>query len=197
RKQSIAGYVAVGATAAKAADPNHLLTYSMVGGIYGEADAHYTCEDAKTIVARCAAAGAKLNFWSINNYGLTRVDTELRSVAYGIGKHKAESGLPVMTSETGLSSTDGGPAQAGRQAPALASLMWESLLSGAIGTHIFTWNDRSQYSLNYFSRERGFGIVNENRTIKVPVYSNVAKMFRQMENIRIEQLLGGSTNPPP
>jgi hypothetical protein len=197
RKQSIADYVAVGAAAAKAGDTNHLLTYSMIGGIFGEADAHYTCEDAKVIVARCAEAGAKLDFWSINNYALTRVDTELRSVAFGIGKHKAESGLPVMVSETGLSSTDGEPDQAGRQSTALTSLMWESLLSGAIGTHIFTWNDRSQYSLNYFYRERGFGIVNENRTIKVPVYSNVLEMFRQMENIRIEQLLGGSTNPPP
>src|SRR5437762_13390455 len=78
----------------KAADPNHLLTYSMIGGIFGEADAHYTCEDAKVIVARCAEAGAPLRFWSINNYALTRVDTELRSVAFGIGKHKAESGLP-------------------------------------------------------------------------------------------------------
>jgi hypothetical protein len=197
RKQSIASYVAVGAAAAKAADPNHLLTYSMIGGIFGEADAHYTCEDAKSIVARCADAGAPLSFWSINNYALTSAYVELRSVAFGIGKHKAESGLPVMVSETGLSSTDGLPDQAGRQAPALASLMWESLLSGAIGAHIFTWNDRSQYSLNYFYRERGFGVVNENRTIKVPVYSNVAKMFRQMENIQVEHLLGGSANPPP
>src|SRR5881396_2605949 len=197
RKQSIGGYVAVGAAAARAADPNHLLTYSMIGGLFGEADAHYTCEDAKVIVAQCAAAGVPLNFWSINNYALTRLDTELRSVAFGIGKHKAESGLPVMVSETGLSSTDGEPDQAGRQAPALASLMWEGLLSGAIGTHIFTWNDRSLYSLNYNNRERGFGIVNENRTIKVPVYSNIVKMFRQMENIQIEHLLAGSTNPPP
>ena len=146
RKESIGNYVAIGAAAAKANDPNHLLTYSMIGGIFGEADAHYTCEDARTIVARCAAADAPLNFWSINNYAITASGTELRSVAYGIGKQKAESGLPVMVSETGLSSTDtnGGPEQGSRQAPALASLMWESLLSGAIGSHIFTWNDRSQ-----------------------------------------------------
>jgi hypothetical protein len=71
RKESIGNYVAIGAAAAKANDPNHLLTYSMIGGIFGEADAHYTCEDARTIVARCAAADAPLNFWSINNYAIT------------------------------------------------------------------------------------------------------------------------------
>jgi len=66
RKKSIGDYVAVGAAAARAADPNHLLTYSMVGGIFSGNDSLNTCEDAKTIVARCAAAGAPLQFWSIN-----------------------------------------------------------------------------------------------------------------------------------
>src|SRR5262249_45059331 len=67
RKKSIGDYVAVGAQAAKLSDPNHLRTYSMVGGLFGEQDVFYTCEDARTIVQRCAGAGAPLHFWSINN----------------------------------------------------------------------------------------------------------------------------------
>jgi len=200
RKQSIGDYVAVGAVAAKQADPNHLITYSMVGGIFSGRDANNTCEDAKTIVARCAAAGAPLDFWSINNYAWAAVGNEMRSADFGISKLQAESGLPVMISETGHSSTEtlpGFEGASGRQAKALPSTMWESLLSGAIGVHFFHWSDRRQYTPNYFYRERGFGIVDENRSIKVPVYSNMVAMFRQMENARVDRLLGGSTKPPP
>src|SRR5258705_4548303 len=173
RKASIGQYVAVGALAAKRADPNHLRTYSMVGGLFGEADIHYTCEDAKTIVASCAAAGAPLHFWSINNYATTGLKTELRSADFGIAKHQAASGLPVMVSETGHSSTDNltdGAAE--RQAAAVPTQMWEALMSGAIGTHIFTWNDRDLFSGDYFPREKGFGIVHQNRLIKDAVYWN-------------------------
>lgn len=46
RKQSIGDFVALGAVAAKANDTNHLITYSMVGGIYSGFDANNTCEDA-------------------------------------------------------------------------------------------------------------------------------------------------------
>src|SRR5882672_3124648 len=91
RKKSIGEYVALGANAAKRSDPNHLRTYSMVGGLFGEADVHYTCEDAKTIVASCAAAGAPLHFWSINNYAIAGLKSELRSADFGIAKHQAAS----------------------------------------------------------------------------------------------------------
>ena len=47
--------------------------------------------------------------------------------------------------------------------------MWESLLCGAIGVHFFTWNDRSLFTQGYFYRERGFGIVEENRLPKPSV----------------------------
>jgi beta-galactosidase GanA len=96
RKQSVGDYVALGAQAAKTADPNHLCTYSMVGGLFGEADIFYTCEDARTIVERCRRAGFPLDFWSINNYAIATLATELHSVDYGIAKHKAASGLPSL-----------------------------------------------------------------------------------------------------
>jgi hypothetical protein len=206
RKQSIANFVSLGALAAKQADPNHLRTYSMVGGLFNGADANYTCEDARAIVSACGAAGAPLDFWSINNYAWTWIGSEMRSVAFGIQKYQAESGLPVMVSETGHSSTEDlfdydsriGVSYAGaRQPKALPSSIWESLLSGAIGVHLFTWNDRSLFTTNYFYRERGFGIVEESRKLKHPVYDNVAAMFRQMQNMQLDKLLGGSANPPP
>jgi hypothetical protein len=75
--------------------------------------------------------------------------------------------------------------------------MWESLLCGAIGVHFFTWNDRSLFTQAHFYRERGFGIVEENRLPNPAVYDNMVAMFRQLDNIRVEQLLGGSANPPP
>jgi hypothetical protein len=106
RQQSIGNFIASGALTARTFDTNHLLTYSMVGGIFNGNDANHTCEDAKTIVNRCAEAGAPLDFWSINNYAWASFGSELRSADYGIAKYQAQSGLPVMISETGHSSTE-------------------------------------------------------------------------------------------
>ncbi len=198
RKASIGEYVALGARACKLGDPNHLRTYSMVGGLFGEADIHFTCEDAKTIVASCATAGAPLDFWAINNYAIASLVNELRSADFGIAKHQAASGLPVMISETGHTSTENlYEGASARQAAALPGQMWEALISGAIGTHIFTWNDRDLFSGENFPREKGFGIVHQSRLVKDPVYWNVAEMFRRMEQLNISRLLGGSTNPAP
>jgi len=206
RKQSIGSFVALGAQAARQADPNHLCTYSMVGGIFSGDDANYTCEDARTIVTCCAAAGAPLDFWSLNNYGWALLGSEMRSAAFGVEKYQTESGLPIMISETGYSSTEdlfdydkatGYSYSGARQPKALPSTLWEAFLCGAIGVHFFTWNDRTLFTQGYFYRERGFGIVQINRLPKPKVYDNMVAMFRQMDNIRLEQLLGGSTNPPP
>jgi hypothetical protein len=126
-------------------------------------------------------------FWSINNYAHAAVDDDLRSADYGIGKYQQQAGLPVMISETGHSSTEDLPGYEGaaeRQPKALPSQVWESLLSGAIGTHIFHWSDRSQFTRGYFLRERGFGIVEQTRRIKSPVFDNVLAMFRRMEDVR-------------
>jgi hypothetical protein len=198
RKKSIGDYVALAARTAKLSDPNHLRTYSMVGGLFGEADIFYTCEDARTIVKSCADVGAPLDFWSINNYAIATIDTELRSVDYGISKHRAASGLPVLITETGHTSTETEYADAsGRQAAALPSEVWASLMSGSIGVHIFTWNERDLFSGNNFPREKGFGIVTQTREPKVPAYQNVANTFRVMEQIHLERLLGDSVSPAP
>ena len=199
RKKSIGEFVALGASAAASADPRHLRTYSMVGGVYNGNDANYTAEDARTIVEECRRAGADLHFWSINNYAQAEVGSDLRSGDYGVAKYQAQSGLPVLISETGHSSTEDSfdPDSGQRQAKAVPSQIWESLISGVIGTHIFHWNDRGQFTRGYFERERGFGIVNPDRTIKSPVYENVVAMFRRMQAIKMDNLLGGSSNPPP
>ncbi len=196
RKKSIGDYVALGAVACQKADPNHLRTYSMVGGSFTSLDAFYTCEDAKTIVARCADAGAPLQFWSINNYAGATIGDEFRSADFGIRKYQAQSGLPVMVSETGHSSTENFPPTAApRQGKANPSQMWEALTSGAIGMHVFTWNDRDVFS-GFFVREKGFGIVNQTRIVKDPVYQLTVEAFRRMENINANRLFGGSSNAP-
>lgn len=106
RKRSLGDYVALGVRAARAADPNHLLTYSMIGGLFGDADAYYTCEDGRTIVQTCKEAGAPLDFWSINNYAIASLASELRAGDFGIAKHQLDTGLPVLLSETGHTSTE-------------------------------------------------------------------------------------------
>jgi len=197
REHSIGEYVAVGAVAAKRADPNHLRTYSMVGGIFGETDANYTCEDGRTIVERCRVAGAPLDFWSINNYASATFGTDLRSGDYGIARHQADTGLPVLVSETGHTDTEtlwDGPRE--RQARAIPGQMWEALMSGAIGTHVFTWNDRPKFA-DYFMRERGFGFVHQDRRPKQPAFDNLREMFRRMEQLNVDRLFGGSSDPPP
>ncbi|MFO1459757.1 MAG: beta-galactosidase [Verrucomicrobiota bacterium] len=197
RKRSIANYVAVGARSAREHDPNHLLTYSMIGGLFGDSDNYYTCEDGRTIVQACREAGVPLDFWSINNYAIAGLDSELRIGDYGIAKHQAETGLPVMLSETGHTSTEDLHAGAAvRQAAALPTQLWESVLSGAMGVHIFTWNDRDFFSGDYFPRERGFGIVEQGRRAKVPAFDNCQRVFERMDELDVANLLGGSVNPP-
>ncbi|MEW6157104.1 MAG: beta-galactosidase [Verrucomicrobiota bacterium] len=198
RQKSIGDFVALGAVEARKADPNHLITYSMVGGIFSGNDANHTCEDAKTIVTQCVRAGAPLDFWSINNYAWSSVGNDLRSADFGIGKYQEVTGLPIMISETGHSSTENLFEGAGpRQAKALPGQMWEALLSGAIGVHFFHWSDRNLYTERYFLREKGFGIVHQSRLPKIPVYAMMAEMFRRMQQLQLDHLLGGSQNPKP
>jgi hypothetical protein len=197
RKHSIGELVAVGAVAARRADTNHLLTYSMIGGIFSGDDNKYTCEDEKVIVQHCAAAGAPLDFWSVNNYAYTAQGAEMRSADFGIAKYQERLGIPVLVTETGHSSTDDlYPEAQVRHAKALPTQLWEALMSGAMGVHVFTWNDRHVFGATFFPRERGFGIVNQDRTPKSPVYWNVLETFRRMENLKLEDLLAASRNPP-
>jgi Beta-galactosidase len=196
RKQSIGDFIALGAKAVKQADPNHLITYSMVGGIFNGTESNNTYEDGPTIVERCAKAGYPLDFWSINNYAWALTGSELRSGDFGVTKYQEQLGLPVMLSETGFSSTENLFAGASvRQPKVLPGELWEALLSGAIGVHLFHWSDRDAFAGD-FAREAGFGIVSQKRLPKPDVYQNTASMFRRMAEIRIENLLGGSRSPP-
>ncbi len=191
RKHSIGSFVALGAVAARQADTNHLISYSMVGGIYNGFDANNTCEDAETIVEECQTAGAPLDFWAINNYAWALEGNELRSAQFGITKYQDQSGLPVLVTETGHSSTeDLFPGAAERQPDALPGQVWEAIMAGAIGVHIFTWNDRPMPQ----TREQGFGVVGTNRIVK-PVYWNILETFRRMEQVNVDSLFGGSSNP--
>lgn len=203
RKESIAQFLALGAQAAKQADPNHLISYSMVGGIFNGRDANFTGEDDRAIVQACREIGAPLDFWSINNYAWAWLGSELRSGDYGVSKYKERIGLPILISETGHSSTENlfdtanvPKKSSERQPEAIVSQIWESLMSGAAGVHIFHWNDRNGFTQDYFLRERGFGIVTEARLPK-EAYHLVLDAYRQMHNIRVEHLFGDSQDPPP
>lgn len=196
RQQSIGDFVASGAAEVRRVDPNHLITYSMVGGIFNPTDTNNTCEDPLTIVEKCAAVGAPMDFWSINNYSWASVGSDVRSSDFGATKYQDLLDIPIFVSELGHSSTDDliiGAAP--RQADAIPSQLWESLMSGLVGVHVFHWNDRNQFTEDFFLRERGFGIMNATRTPKLPVYDNVRRTFRRMEELRIDDLLGGSRGP--
>ncbi|MGI9242978.1 MAG: beta-galactosidase, partial [Verrucomicrobiales bacterium] len=198
RKQSIGKIIAMGAKAARDNDPNHLITYSMVGGILTGVDANNTCEDPEVIVQHCADAGAPIDFWSVNNYAWATEGSELRTADFGIAKYQYRIGLPVMLSETGHTSTENFNHDAsGRQADVLPTTLWEAVSSGIVGMHFFHWNDRLNFTEDYFIRERGFGIVNQDRTSKGAVYDNIESMFRRLEEIDVAKLLAGSTDPDP
>lgn len=198
RKQSIAKFLALGAKAIRDNDPNHLISYSMVGGIFSGSDANHTCEDPVTIVEHCKAIGAPLDFWSVNNYAWATEGSELRTADFGIAKYQDLIGLPIMISETGHTSTENLLPGAGpRQPLALPSTLWEAFTSGAVGIHFFHWNDRNNFTEEYFIRERGFGIVHQNRKSKGEVFDNIEAMLRRMDEVDLGNLLGGSTDPDP
>ncbi|MFM1944666.1 MAG: hypothetical protein RI897_3648 [Verrucomicrobiota bacterium] len=196
RMTTIGDFISLAAIAARSVDPNHLITYSMVGGIFNGRDSNHTCEDHVAIVDACAKAGAPLDFWSINNYAWALMGNEMRSADFGISKYQEQIKLPIMISETGHSSTENLYQGAGpRQAKAIVSQVWEGLMSGVVGVHIFHWNDRRLYTEDYFLRERGFGFVEETRIPKPESYDRIADMFHQMSNLRVDTLFGGSTPP--
>jgi hypothetical protein len=69
--------------------------------------------------------------------------------------------------------------------------MWEAFMSGAVGTHLFTWQDREMFAGSpIFEREMTFGVVHQNRKPKVPGYANLVSMFRTMEALGMERLFG-------
>ncbi|HPG00022.1 MAG TPA: beta-galactosidase [Kiritimatiellia bacterium] len=194
REDSIASFTAVGAVAAKQADTNHLLSYSTVGMQWGEEDWRYHAEDRGKITQACAASNAPVNFFSVNNYPWSILGHESQNGQWGISYTKKVSGIPVLYSETGFTSSETmwpGMTEL-RQGPLTRNALWESLEAGAIGTHIFAWHDRPYIT----DREKGFGILYANRVIK-PAYWVARDTYNLMEQIDIQDLLRGSTDPRP
>ena len=194
REDSIAGYTALGAKAAKAADTNHLISYSTVGMQWGEEDWRYHAEDRGKITAACAATNAPLDFFSVNNYPWSVLGHESQNGQWGVSYTKKVAGVPVLYTETGFSSSEsmwpGMDEQ--RQGPLIRNSLWESLEAGAIGTHIFAWHDRPYIT----DREKGFGILYANRVIK-PSFWVSRLAFNLMDSVNLHELLAGSKEPKP
>jgi hypothetical protein len=194
REDSIASFTAAGARAARAGDTNHLLSYSTVGMQWGEEDWRYHAEDRGKIARACASNSAALAFFSINNYPWALDGSETRNGQWGISYTKKTAGMPVLYTETGFTSSEDlfpGLTEA-RQGGLIRNALWESLEAGAIGTHIFTWQDRPWIS----NREKGFGILYGDRTIK-PAFWTSRDTFNLMEQMKIADLLKGSADPKP
>ena len=194
REDSIAKFTAVGARAARAADTNHLLSYSTVGMQWGEEDHRYHSEDRGKIAAACASNNAALAFFSVNNYPWAMDGSETRNGHWGVSFTKKVAGIPVLYTETGFTSTETlfpGITEA-RQGLLVRNALWESLEAGAIGTHIFTWQDRPWIT----DREKGFGILYGDRNIK-PAFWTSRDTYSLMDQMKVQDLLRGSADPKP
>ncbi|HIJ91164.1 MAG: beta-galactosidase [Desulfobulbaceae bacterium] len=193
RKRTIADFLVAGAKAAKKAAPGQMISYSMVGGIFNGLDPNYTGEDPLIITERCRAAGAPLDFISLNLYSWALAGHELRSLDFGIAKYRDLLDIPLMITETGHSSTETlFPGAAARQTEAIVSSTWESMLSGAMGVHLFHWNDRNNFLATPYPREAGFGVVDQERRPKPKVYEAVRTMFQRMDALPLTRFLPGS-----
>ncbi|HPG00553.1 MAG TPA: beta-galactosidase, partial [Kiritimatiellia bacterium] len=194
REDSIAGYTAAGARAAKMADTNHLMSYSTVGMQWGEEDWRYHAEDRGKITAACAATNAPLDFFSVNNYPWSILGHESQNGQWGVSFTKKVAKIPVVYSETGFTSSETmwPGMDEYRQGPLIRNALWESLEVGAIGTHIFSWMDRPWIT----DREKGFGIVYADRSIK-PAYWVCRDAYNLMGQAEIDDLLAASQDPKP
>jgi outer membrane protein assembly factor BamB len=195
RENSIANFVAIGARAVKQADPNHLITYSTVGMQWGEEDWRYHAEDGAKIAKACADIGAPLDFWSVNNYPWGMLGHESQTGQWGIVAAKWRTGLPVLYTETGFTSSETmyPGINEGNQGDLIRNSLWEALETGAIGVHVFTWQDRRWVGLE---RERGFGIVYGDRRVK-PALWVVRDTYNLMDQIGLINMLVGSSSPTP
>jgi hypothetical protein len=201
REDAIGGFTALGAKAAKAADTNHLISYSTVGMQWGEEDWRYHAEDRGKITAACDATNASIDFFSVNNYPWSILGHESQNGQWGISYTKKVTatptrpdGVPVLYSETGFTSSETmwPGMNEWRQGPLIRNALWESLEAGAIGTHIFSWMDRPYIT----DREKGFGILTPERRLK-PAFWDSASCFQLMEQAKIAELLMGSKDPKP
>lgn len=194
REGSIGNFIAIGAKAVKTADPDHLVTYAAVGMQWGEEDWRYHAEDPAKIVKACRDTGAPLDFWSINNYPAGFVGHESQTGQWGVVRAKWKTGLPVMCTETGFTSTENlyPGLNENSQGLLLKNSLWEEFETGAIGVHVFHWNDRQYIT----QREKGFGIVYPDRRVK-PAFWQVRDAYNLMDQIDLVHLLAGSKDPAP
>ena len=193
-EDSIASFTALGAKAARNGDTNHLLSYSTVGMQWGEEDWRYHAEDRGKIAAACASNNAALAFFSINNYPWSLDGHETRNGQWGVSFTKKVAKMPVLYTETGFTSSETlwpGMDEV-RQGPLIRNAIWEGLEAGAIGTHIFTWQDRPWIT----DREKGFGIVYGDRAIK-PAYWVCRDAHNLMDTAKLPELLRGSADAKP
>jgi glycosyl hydrolase family 42 (putative beta-galactosidase) len=194
REDSIAEFVALGAAAARAADTNHLLSYSTVGMQWGEDDWRYHAEDRGKIARACASKGASLGFFSINNYPWGILGHESMNGQWGVSFTKKVTGLPVLYSETGFTSSETlwPGMDEYHQGILTRNSIWEGFIAGSIGTHVFTWQDRPYIT----PREAGFGLLYGDRRVKQSFWT-VRDTFTTMQQVRLPELLAGSQDPAP
>jgi GH35 family endo-1,4-beta-xylanase len=195
REDSIAGFVALAAKSIRKTDPHHLVSYSTVGMMFAETDNLYHTEDISKIVEACREKGVPLDFFSINNYPWGLKGDELMTGKWGIARAIHHSGLPVLLTETGFTSSET-IYQLGEkgQADFTRNSLWEALESGVIGVHVFHWNDRPNRQLP--KREHGFGLVSKDGSPK-PAYHAVKKVYGEMKRLPLADLLVGSREAKP
>jgi hypothetical protein len=195
RLESIGNFVALGAKAAKQADPDHLITYSVLGIYFSIYEYQHHTEDAGTIAAQCAKAGYPLDFLSVNNYPIKSKHRETISGKFGIVRTAWSTGLPILITETGISSHNTiTPISPEEQSGMISSTVIEPLINGAIGAMIFHWNDRWWEGIDY--REKDFGLVDRNKQVK-PSYGQIKKLFKVLNKKKIRDLFINTKKPEP
>jgi len=160
--------------------------------MWGSEDWRYHAEDTRSIAEACAKAGAPLSFLSINNYPTAMRGSELRTGKWGFKYAMWNTGLPVMLSETGFTSTEDLFPVTIDQGTLLRIAMWEAVIAGSVGLHIFTWNSRPWLTV----REKGFGFTTADRIPEDGFYQ-VQRVFETLLQIDVSDLVPGSRSPKP
>jgi hypothetical protein len=179
RQHSIATFVAGGAKAVKQVDTDHLLSYSSIGMLWGYEDWRYHAESPRHIATACTSVNASLDFWSINNYPDAYNGSETISGHWGFTRAQWTTSLPVLLTETGFTTTETNY-DALPQPFMLKTTIWDSIMSGSIGVHVFHWADRRYLP----TREVGFGIYYRNRYPKLGMFT-VCDLFGFFDQIDI------------
>lgn len=157
----------------------------MIFKVFGPDDWEYDAENEISIVNACREIGAPLDFFSINNYASSGPGVEMRSGMSGVELVK-RTGIPILVTELGHTDTDieyfqpqyEGRFSPDRQGNLIVNQIFGALLTGAIGVHVFTWEDRDYLT----KREFGFGIVTMKRAPKIS-FDFVSKAYQIIANI--------------